>query len=74
MRLTWSRGPYAERTSREPGLLSLEACVDRYAEQQAARMAAERRMYHQDLGPILRACNLSAVGENVAYSYLSDRP
>jgi hypothetical protein len=28
-----------------------EACVDRYAEQQAARMAAVRRMYHQDLGP-----------------------
>ena len=56
---------------RELRPLSFEACVDRYAEQQAARMAAERRMYHQDLGPILRACNLSAVGENVAYGYPS---
>ena len=28
-------------------------------------------MYRKDLGPILRACNLSAVGENVAYGYPS---
>ena len=64
-------GTNAERTSRELKPLSSEACVDRYAEQQAARMAAERRMYHQDLGPILRECNLHAVGENVAYGYSS---
>jgi hypothetical protein len=44
-------GTNAERTSRELQPLSSEACVDRYAEQQAARMAAVRRMYHQDLGP-----------------------
>jgi hypothetical protein len=61
----------AERTSRGLRALSTQACVDRYAEQQAARMAAERRMYHQDLGPILSACNLRAVGENVAYGYPS---
>jgi uncharacterized protein YkwD len=61
----------AERTSRGLRALSTEACVDRYAEQQAARMAAEGQMYHQDLGPILRACNLRAVGENVAYGYPS---
>ena len=64
-------GTNAERTSRELQPLSSEACVDRYAEQQAARMAAERRMYHQDLGPILRECNLRTVGENVAYGYPS---
>ena len=61
----------AERTSRGLRALSTQACVDRYAEQQAARMAAEQRMYHQDLGPILGACNLSRVGENVAYGYPS---
>jgi uncharacterized protein YkwD len=64
-------GTNAERSSRGLRALSTEACVDRYAEQQAARMAAERRMYHQDLGPILRACNLRTVGENVAYGYPS---
>ena len=61
----------ADRTSRGLRALSTQACVDRYAEQQAARMAAERRMYHQELGPILSACNLRAVGENVAYGYPS---
>ncbi len=61
----------AERTSRGLRALSTEACVDRYAEQQAARMATERRMYHQNLGPILSACNLRTVGENVAYGYSS---
>ena len=34
-------------------------------------MATEQRMYHQNLGPILSACNLRAVGENVAYGYSS---
>ena len=28
-------------------------------------------MYHQELGPILSACNLNGVGENVAYGYTS---
>ena len=58
-----------ERTSRGLTPLTPEACVDRYAEAQAKRMAAENRMYHQDLGPILAECNLSTVGENVAYGY-----
>ena len=44
-------------------------CLDRFAERQAKRMADQRRLYHQQLGPILRACNLSMVGENVAYGY-----
>ena len=44
-------------------------CLDRFAERQAAKMAAEQRMYHQQLGPILKACKLSMVGENVAYGY-----
>jgi uncharacterized protein YkwD len=32
-------------------------------------MAQQRRIYHQDLRPILDACKLSTVGENVAYGY-----
>lgn len=49
--------------------LSPQECVDSYAEAQAQRMAAEGRMYHQDLMPVLSACRLSTVGENVAYGY-----
>jgi uncharacterized protein YkwD len=44
-------------------------CLDRFAERQAAKMADEQKMYHQQLGPILKACKLSMVGENVAYGY-----
>jgi uncharacterized protein YkwD len=48
-------------------------CLDTFAERQARRMADQQRMYHQDLGPILKACNLSMVGENVAYGYSSGK-
>ena len=30
-------------------------------------------MYHQELGPIMSACGLGGVGENVAYGYPSGR-
>jgi hypothetical protein len=36
-------------------------------------MADEQRMYQQQLGPILKACRLSMVGENVAYGYSNGR-
>jgi uncharacterized protein YkwD len=58
-----------ERTSRGLAALSADACVDKYAEAQAKKMAAESRMYHQDLGPIMDECKLTTVGENVAYGY-----
>ncbi len=32
-------------------------------------MAAAEEMFHQSLGPILRQCGLSMVGENVAVGY-----
>ena len=38
-----------------------------YAEEHASRMADHQRLFHQDLGRILRACDLTRVGENVAY-------
>ena len=43
--------------------------LDRYAERQARRMAKKQRMYHQSMGPILRKCHLSQVGENVAVGF-----
>ena len=58
-----------ERTSRSLVALTAQACVDKYAELQSAKMAAEKRMYHQDLQPVLTDCNLRAIGENVAYGY-----
>ncbi|GAB3255608.1 CAP domain-containing protein [Nocardioides dilutus] len=48
-------------------------CVQRFAVRQAKRMAKQEEMFHQDLGPILEACGLNAVGENVAYGYPTGR-
>jgi uncharacterized protein YkwD len=53
--------------------LSRGDCLQRYARQQATRMANQRRMYHQSLRPILRACGMRMVGENVAYGYPNGR-
>lgn len=49
--------------------LRKQDCVQRYAVRQAKRMARQERMFHQDLGTVLRACRLSTAGENVAYGY-----
>ncbi|HEX6148221.1 CAP domain-containing protein [Nocardioides sp.] len=48
-------------------------CVQRFARRQASWMARHETMKHQDLGPILRRCNLRSVGENVAYGYPTGR-
>jgi uncharacterized protein YkwD len=48
-------------------------CVQRYAVGQAKRMARQHRMFHQDLGRVLRRCHLSWAGENVAYGYPTGR-
>lgn len=61
------------RTSRGRRALGRQACLQRMAERQARRMARQRRMFHQDLGPVLRRCNMSLVGENVAYGYPTGR-
>lgn len=60
-----------ERAKRGLAKVSSSSCVDSYAEAQAARMAKAKRMYHQDLMTIARACRLRMVGENVAYGYTS---
>jgi uncharacterized protein YkwD len=48
-------------------------CLDTYAERQARAMAKKGQLYHQELRPILKACNLSMVGENIAYGYPNGR-
>lgn len=50
-----------------------QRCVQKYAVRQARRMARQDRMFHQDLGRVLRDCGLRAAGENVAYGYRSGR-
>ena len=58
-----------ERVKRDLVKLKGTKCLDTFAERHAKKMAAEQKMYHQDLGPILKKCNLRMVGENVAYGY-----
>ena len=53
--------------------LRRQDCVQRYAVRQARRMARQDRMFHQDLGRVLRDCRLRMAGENVAYGYATGR-
>lgn len=46
-----------------------KGCVDRFADRQAKKMAAQGEMFHQDLSKVLDACGLSLVGENVAVGF-----
>jgi uncharacterized protein YkwD len=59
----------AQRAKYNRVALKGSRCLDIYAERQARAMAAKRRIYHQNLRPILDACKLNTVGENVAYGY-----
>ncbi len=54
-------------------LFTHQSCVQRYAERQAARMAAQERIFHQDLRKVLRDCNLRSAGENVAFGFDTGR-
>jgi len=62
-----------ERTKKSLKKLKFAACLDRYAQQQANRMAAEERMFHQDLKIVLRKCKAKTVGENVAHGFESPK-
>lgn len=53
--------------------LKFGRCLDRYAQRQANRMARQERMYHQNLGVVLKKCRARTVGENVAYGFASAR-
>jgi uncharacterized protein YkwD len=49
--------------------LAPQRCLAKAATSQAKAMAAQERMFHQDIRKLLAACGLSIVGENVAYGY-----
>jgi uncharacterized protein YkwD len=53
--------------------LRKQDCLQRFAVRQAATMARQEEMFHQDLRTVLRRCELSFAGENVAYGYLSGK-
>ena len=62
-----------QRADHDRVRLRNQDCVQRHAVRQARRMARQERMFHQNLGPILRRCHLSWAGENVAYGYPTGR-
>lgn len=57
------------RLNHDRAALRGNRCVKRFAVRQAKRMAAQERMFHQKLGPVLRECNLTKAGENVAFGF-----
>jgi uncharacterized protein YkwD len=60
-----------EANDRRP--LRVNDCLQDFARKQAAAMARSGTMFHQDLGPVMAACDLVSVGENVAYGYPTGR-
>lgn len=58
-----------ERADRSKVSVKASTCLDKYAEKQAKAMAAQQRMFHQDVAKVLTACKLQLVGENVAYGF-----
>lgn len=67
------RATNAVRANHDRGAVKKNACLRKAAAQQARKMAAQQRLFHQDLGPLLQRCGLSAVGENVAVGYPTGR-
>lgn len=61
------------RDFRDVKKLKYSSCLNRYAQRQARRMADRKKMYHQNLGPVLRKCKARAVAENVAHGFTSPR-
>src|SRR3546814_3712362 len=49
--------------------LRTSKCLATFARAHAKRMGEARRIHHQDLGPIMRKCNLRTAGENVAVGF-----
>lgn len=53
--------------------VDLNRCLRRMAVVQARKMANREEQFHQDLVPVLTNCEMSNVGENVAFGYKSGR-
>ncbi len=63
----------AQRAQYGRSALRGSSCLDTFAERQARAMVKRGYIYHQNLGPILKTCRLSTVGENVAFGYPSGK-
>lgn len=63
----------AVRRHHELRVLDHQRCLERYAARHARRMAEEQRIWHQDLGQVVRECDMGRVGENVAAGFSSGR-
>lgn len=63
----------ARRVGHDLPRLRQHSCLQRFATRWARHMARTERLVHQDLGPILRRCGQSTVGENIAYGYPTGR-
>jgi uncharacterized protein YkwD len=58
-----------KRVKHDRSRFKRQACVQKWARKQARRMARQERMFHQDLGVVLRRCHLHRAGENVAFGF-----
>jgi uncharacterized protein YkwD len=56
-----------ERKKRGLRPLVAASCADRFASRHTQRLAAQDRMYHQSLRPVLRQCGMRTAGENLAW-------
>ena len=61
----------AARTSHHEAKVSPGSCLHDLALAQAKKMAAQQKLFHQDLGPVLTTCHRREVAENIAYGYPS---
>lgn len=58
-----------DRVKRGRHRVRVAACLKRYAQRSANRIARSGELTHQNLRPVLRACGGWKVGENIAYGY-----
>jgi uncharacterized protein YkwD len=68
--ITWTN---AKRADNKLVAVASQSCVDGYAEKQATWLAGHRKLEHQNLKTILKACKLTSVSENIAYGYSSGK-
>lgn len=67
------RATNAMRVDRGRRALRRQSCLARFANSHARRMASQRRLFHQDLRPVLRRCQMRHAAENVAFGYRTGR-
>lgn len=60
-----------QRTDHHLRTLRKSSCLQSFANKQARKMARAQGISHQPLDPVMRACDLSRSGENVAFGYPS---